>query len=95
MASRAPVPGVATARGRGPRGKQWEKVGNRTQGEKRGRGAMGVECTLAVIGTRAPVYTLCRDQKSYTLEVTDSFGDGMCCDFGRGSLRLLRNGKYF
>eukprot|EP00976_Prorocentrum_cordatum_P106562 1194477-Prorocentrum_minimum.AAC.3 len=38
----------------GPRGEQWEKVGNWTQGEKRGRGAMGVECTLAVIGTRGP-----------------------------------------
>eukprot|EP00976_Prorocentrum_cordatum_P097647 1191077-Prorocentrum_minimum.AAC.6 len=30
------------------RGGQWEKVGNWTQGEKRGRGAMGVECTLAL-----------------------------------------------
>eukprot|EP00959_Pyramimonas_sp_CCMP1952_P060437 1262567-Pyramimonas_sp.AAC.2 len=36
-------------------GEQWEKVGNWTQGEKRGRGAMGVESTLAVVGTGEPV----------------------------------------
>eukprot|EP00976_Prorocentrum_cordatum_P068896 1179320-Prorocentrum_minimum.AAC.1 len=34
----------------------WEKVGNWTQGEKRGRVEKGgVECTLAVIGTGGPV----------------------------------------
>eukprot|EP00976_Prorocentrum_cordatum_P108480 1194850-Prorocentrum_minimum.AAC.3 len=38
----------------GPKvGEQWEKMGNWTQGEKRGRGAMGVECTLAVNESRA------------------------------------------
>eukprot|EP00959_Pyramimonas_sp_CCMP1952_P085234 1782031-Pyramimonas_sp.AAC.1 len=30
-------------------------AGNWTQGEKRGWGAMGVECTLAVVGTGGPV----------------------------------------
>eukprot|EP00959_Pyramimonas_sp_CCMP1952_P454660 9470252-Pyramimonas_sp.AAC.1 len=39
----------------GPKGKAVEKVGNRTQGEKRGWGAMGVECTLTVIGKGGPV----------------------------------------
>eukprot|EP00959_Pyramimonas_sp_CCMP1952_P156767 3278602-Pyramimonas_sp.AAC.1 len=38
------------------RGKQWEKVGNWTQGEERGRvsALWGVESTLAVIGTGGP-----------------------------------------
>eukprot|EP00976_Prorocentrum_cordatum_P023376 476100-Prorocentrum_minimum.AAC.1 len=35
----------------GQRGEKREKVGNWTQGEKRGRGARGVDCTLAVIST--------------------------------------------
>eukprot|EP00959_Pyramimonas_sp_CCMP1952_P352794 7391533-Pyramimonas_sp.AAC.1 len=34
---------------------QWEKVGNWTQGEKRGSETRGVECTLAVFGTGGPV----------------------------------------
>eukprot|EP00959_Pyramimonas_sp_CCMP1952_P036489 763702-Pyramimonas_sp.AAC.1 len=39
----------------GPKvGERWEQVGSWTQGEKRGRGAMGVESTLAVIGTGGP-----------------------------------------
>eukprot|EP00959_Pyramimonas_sp_CCMP1952_P402607 8436641-Pyramimonas_sp.AAC.2 len=37
------------------RGEQCEKAGNWTRGEKRGRGAMGVKRTLAVIGTGGPV----------------------------------------
>eukprot|EP00976_Prorocentrum_cordatum_P084612 1185735-Prorocentrum_minimum.AAC.4 len=39
-----------------PRGEQWEKVGNWTQGEKRGRvsALWGVACTLVVIGTGGP-----------------------------------------
>eukprot|EP00976_Prorocentrum_cordatum_P113874 1195765-Prorocentrum_minimum.AAC.10 len=40
------------------RGEQREKVGNWAQGEKRGRGAMGVESTLAVIGTGGPAAAL-------------------------------------
>eukprot|EP00959_Pyramimonas_sp_CCMP1952_P128712 2691695-Pyramimonas_sp.AAC.1 len=39
-------------------GEQREKVGNWAQGEKRGRGAMGVESTLAVIGTGGPAAAL-------------------------------------
>eukprot|EP00959_Pyramimonas_sp_CCMP1952_P282724 5909398-Pyramimonas_sp.AAC.1 len=40
----------------GPKvGERWEKVGNWTQGEKKGREAMGVERTRAVIGTGGPV----------------------------------------
>eukprot|EP00976_Prorocentrum_cordatum_P046415 938342-Prorocentrum_minimum.AAC.5 len=47
---------VTVAPTSGPkRGEQREKVGNWTQGEKRGRGPMGVECSLAVIGTGGPV----------------------------------------
>eukprot|EP00959_Pyramimonas_sp_CCMP1952_P212887 4454729-Pyramimonas_sp.AAC.2 len=38
----------------GRKREQWEKVGNRTQGEKR-RGRASVECALAVIGTGGPV----------------------------------------
>eukprot|EP00959_Pyramimonas_sp_CCMP1952_P398929 8359466-Pyramimonas_sp.AAC.1 len=34
--------------------KKWGKVGNCTQGEKRGRETRGVECILAVIGTGGP-----------------------------------------
>eukprot|EP00959_Pyramimonas_sp_CCMP1952_P411017 8613398-Pyramimonas_sp.AAC.1 len=32
-----------------------ERAGGPTQGGKRGRGAMGVECTLVVLGTGGPV----------------------------------------
>eukprot|EP00959_Pyramimonas_sp_CCMP1952_P245137 5123469-Pyramimonas_sp.AAC.1 len=40
----------------GPKvGERWEQVGSWTQGEKRKRGAMGVESTLAVIGTGGSV----------------------------------------
>eukprot|EP00976_Prorocentrum_cordatum_P066149 1178193-Prorocentrum_minimum.AAC.2 len=34
---------------------RWENVGNWTQGEKRGRGVMGVESALAVISIGGPV----------------------------------------
>eukprot|EP00976_Prorocentrum_cordatum_P029438 599434-Prorocentrum_minimum.AAC.1 len=37
------------------RGERREKVGNSTLGDERERGAMGVEFTLAVIGTGGPV----------------------------------------
>eukprot|EP00976_Prorocentrum_cordatum_P098351 1191361-Prorocentrum_minimum.AAC.2 len=39
----------------GPRGEQWEKVGNWTQGERRRREIRGVESTLAIIGPGGPV----------------------------------------
>eukprot|EP00976_Prorocentrum_cordatum_P071467 1180342-Prorocentrum_minimum.AAC.1 len=41
----------------GQRGEKWEKVGKWTQGERRGRGVMGVERILAVIGTGGPSAT--------------------------------------
>eukprot|EP00959_Pyramimonas_sp_CCMP1952_P342937 7184318-Pyramimonas_sp.AAC.1 len=57
---------------RGLRGERWEKAGSWTQAEKGGRGAMGVECTLAVIGTGGTrgnrAYSRCGSQSQGGIE---------------------------
>ena len=37
---------------------------------------------------------ICLDDGCYTLTVLDSWGDGICCDYGYGSFDLLTEGGY-
>jgi PKD repeat protein len=46
-------------------------------------------------GGEVIVYDFCLPDDCYTFNVYDSFGDGLCCDWGEGSISVSVNGNIF